>query len=534
MSRPGGANTHTPGGPALVLPVVCVLGILLGLTLPFIQLAGEPFWVDESIAVLPAQAIHEHGVPRNPFDLDFMPWQLKYDLWDPATPLYRYAVAAFTAVFGFSEFTTRTFSILMGGLSALALFGLVRNLYDRRIAWVASTLLLASSTMMIFEREARHFTFVMACAIATLHFMVAAQRAPGSWAAGLWPLFLVATLLAQTLGYMILPVAGIWFLALGHFRLLSWRYWPLYGLAALVYVGVLAVFWDTLPFFHPVDCANRFSGCQPMRSFYVKVLVEFLAPMQRLLGQRSWQAVSLWHLAFATGAVGLAVRAWRQPQERRPLLLVSAWILLPLLLLSVREVKFPRYLFIWAWPVCALLMAHGARFWTRRFQSELSLAVCVAVLIAAPTIWLSGGSRLDKTGPALGLVDYVRGELLAPPRDDFRMHVQARVVDTLVRPEDAIVASFDDAGLGYYADRFVFGFLNSKRSDEFFLDLVEKTRQTGGRVYYFDALRAWNFCLTADAEPTRIDCRKKYPRFYESCTGSMGDREAACVRVPVL
>ncbi|MDJ0786999.1 MAG: glycosyltransferase family 39 protein [Myxococcota bacterium] len=514
-----------------MLPVVCALGMVLGLALPFIHLSAEPFWVDESIAVLPAQAIHEHGTPKNPFDLDFMPWQLKYELWDPATPLYRYAVAAFTWVVGFSEASTRTFSILMGALSALALYGVVRNLFDARMALVSATLFLASSTMMIFEREARHFTFVMACGTATLHYMLAAARSPGSWAAGLWPVFLVATLLSQTLGYMILPVAGAWFLLLGGFRLLAWRYWPLYVGAAAMYGAVLAAFWDTLPFFHPVDCANRFSGCQPMPEFYLKVLVEFLAPMQRLLGERSWQAISLGHLAFVSGVVFLVVEAVREPSRRRPLLLLGAWLLLPLLLLTLREVKFPRYLFIWAWPVCAVLMAAGAVWWTRR-RSEGALALVVVALIAAPAVWL-GGKRMDP-GPALGLVHYVRNELLAPPRDDFRMQTQAGIVERVVRDRDVIVASFDDAGLGYYAGRFVHGFLNSKHDDAYFLDLVEKTRAQGGRVYYFDALRAWNFCLTADAEPTRIDCREKYERFHATCTGSLADRTATCVRVPVL
>ena len=86
--------------------------------LALIGLGAVPFWADESIAALPAHSIHTHLLPVNPFDLDFMPWQLKYGLWDPATPLYRYALAAFTAAVGFSEWTARLFSVLMGGFAA--------------------------------------------------------------------------------------------------------------------------------------------------------------------------------------------------------------------------------------------------------------------------------------------------------------------------------------------------------------------------------------------------------------------------------
>ena len=34
-----------------------------------------------------------------------------------------------------------------------------------------------------------------------------------------------------------------------------------------------------LPFFHPVDCANRTAGCQPGHTYYLGALNEFLAPL---------------------------------------------------------------------------------------------------------------------------------------------------------------------------------------------------------------------------------------------------------------
>ena len=109
----------------LVLFGVCGLLGAFGLLLTLVNLGALPFWADESIAALPALSIHTHLVPVSPFDLDFMPWQLKYDLWDPATPLYRYALAAFTAAVGFSEWSARIFSVVMGGFAALALWVLV-------------------------------------------------------------------------------------------------------------------------------------------------------------------------------------------------------------------------------------------------------------------------------------------------------------------------------------------------------------------------------------------------------------------------
>jgi 4-amino-4-deoxy-L-arabinose transferase-like glycosyltransferase len=153
---------------------VCTPLLLGAFVVMFINLGRKPFWADESIAVLPARNIHSDLLPTSPFDLDFMPWQLEYGLWDPATPLYRYAVAAFTAVTGFSEFTTRAFSILMGLALTIPFFALVRTLYNDKTALLATTFLVTSPTFMIFAREARHFTFLAFLALCTLYYLYTA------------------------------------------------------------------------------------------------------------------------------------------------------------------------------------------------------------------------------------------------------------------------------------------------------------------------------------------------------------------------
>jgi hypothetical protein len=117
---------------------VCLALIVLAAPLPFINIGSLPFWADESIAILPAHNIHRDLLPTSPYDLDVMPWQLKWGLWDPATPLYRYTVAGFTALTGFSEATARCFSVLMGLATAIPFYALVRALYGRRTALLAA------------------------------------------------------------------------------------------------------------------------------------------------------------------------------------------------------------------------------------------------------------------------------------------------------------------------------------------------------------------------------------------------------------
>jgi 4-amino-4-deoxy-L-arabinose transferase-like glycosyltransferase len=516
----------------------CAFLILVAALLMLVQIGKKPFWVDESIAVLPARSIHTDFLPRNPFDLDFMPWQLEDDLWDPATPLYRYGVAAFTAVLGFSEATTRAFSVLMGLATAFVLYRLVRELRGPRTALLSATVLLTSTTFALHAREARHFTFVMFLATATLYCLHGAARRPEGRGAALWPLLAIATLLSQTLGYALLPVIAAWVFVLGPRGLLQRRWLWGYVAALAVYAGVIALFWNTLPFFHDVSCANRAEACHPNPLFYVGVLHAFLAPVEQLLGSPFTAAVSLAHLLAILGIASLVASGWRDASQREPIALLALWLLVPLVLLSTQEIKFPRYLFIWSMPVLAVLVAEGAVWATggRRLDRGATrwLALMAVVIALQPTWRFGRTARSAAAAPTLALVEHVRTELIEASDDNWeRIRYQARMVNGLAGPNDVVVTSFDDAGLYYYTGRFVYGFLDSKRNDAFFLDLLERTSSAGGKVWYIDTVQSWNFCLSDDPEPSMVDCRDKFPRFLDACKGSIRDLSQPCIRIPI-
>ncbi|MEO0813571.1 MAG: hypothetical protein AAFY60_11965 [Myxococcota bacterium] len=93
-----------PERPALVF--IALLGACIA---ALAQLGTTPFWIDEAISTFPAREILTEGVPRSPFDVDFMRFQLKDGVWDLSAPLYRYALSAWIAVAGFSELSVRGF-----------------------------------------------------------------------------------------------------------------------------------------------------------------------------------------------------------------------------------------------------------------------------------------------------------------------------------------------------------------------------------------------------------------------------------------
>lgn len=515
---------------------VCLPLIACCALLPFINLGVTPFWADESIAVLPAHNIHFDLLPTSPYDLDVMAWQLKYGLWDPATPLYRYSVAAFTALTGFSEGTARAFSVIMGLASMVPFYALVRKLERRRMALLSLTFLVTSPSFMLQAREARHFTFVGFLALCTFYFLYTATEDREDRSRALWVVFLTATLLAQTLGYGILPIVGLFVLVNGGpWRFLRWRHVPVYLAAAVVYLAVMAVFWETLPFFHDVSCATR-AECRPFYWFYLIVLYAFVAPMTGRL-EEVQLGLSVLPLVFLLGLgvfVKSAVRG-RQRLEKASLLL--AWFFFPLVALSMNEVKFDRYLFIWVMPLCALFLAYGVRTLLSkrpfRFAPVASEIGLVLLVVFSPQLFPPPrGSESRMPSLRSGLVKYVETGLLQAPADNFELiRWQSEYLRERMRPGDVVVSSLDDASLQYYLGQFVYGFLNSRRSDEFFLGLLDKAERDGSRVWFIDSLDKWNFCLVGHPELRRIDCRVKYEKFYEKCT-SPGEGEAsACTRV---
>jgi hypothetical protein len=189
-------------------------------------------------------------------------------------------------------------------------------------------------------------------------------------------------------------------------------------------------------------------------------------------------------------------------------------------------------------PALAILVAEGAVLAAggRRQDrgASLWLAALAVVIVLQPTLRLGRAAGTRGPVPTLALVDYVRGEVIDAPDDNWeRIRYQARMVSGLAGPNDVVVTSFDDAGLGYYADRFVYGFLSSRRSDEFFLDLLERTSKAGGKVWYVDTLPRWNFCLSDEPEPRSVDCQDKFARFLETCQGSIRDLDQPCIRISV-
>lgn len=537
-----------PRAPLLGLrPELVVLGALLiaaSFALMLVHIGNKPFWVDESIAVLPAKSILTKGLPESPFDLNYMAHQLEDRLWDPSAPLYRYSVAAMAAVFGFSEVTTRSWSVLFGALILVPCFLLFRRLYGATSAWIAVVLMAALPGFAEHCREARHFTFVAAGMAATFYFVVLAASGESRRAQALWPVFLIATVLGHYVGYLGLPVLGVYLLASWKKPLLSRRYLWVYGLLFALYAGIQARYGNTLPFMHSIGCHNRNPGCEQNPFFYLATTLEFLGADRSFwqavatLGQARSLALVLSFVPVVAAMIAgmvVTVRDYRRDPARRPEhLLVLAWFWLPLLLLTTQELKFPRYLFYVLPPLC-LFVARGLVACAQRLQNEtprrVLLAVGLLVLALGPELVQAQRGRDVGWSVHARFVRYAQKTIRDDATDSWqRTRAQVEYLRGRVKRGDFVVTSFDDAGLGYYLGQFVHGFLNSNHDDEFFMNLLAYAKKKGKRIHFIDMLPAHNYCHTPGMFPVNIDCRKKYARFYEACTEGSPTYDPACQR----
>ncbi|MEL6548106.1 MAG: glycosyltransferase family 39 protein, partial [Myxococcota bacterium] len=133
-----------PERPALVF--IALLGACIA---ALAQLGTTPFWIDEAISTFPAREILTEGVPRSPFDVDFMRFQLKDGVWDLSAPLYRYALSAWIAVAGFSELSVRGFSVLWGGLMVVLAVTLALRIAGGKVAWLTALILLSTPDFIL-------------------------------------------------------------------------------------------------------------------------------------------------------------------------------------------------------------------------------------------------------------------------------------------------------------------------------------------------------------------------------------------------
>lgn len=119
--------------------------LILGLILRVVNL-NQSLWLDESINILAA---------KNNTLLDFI---FVYPIGDFHPPLYFLLIWLWTHIFGFTEISSRSLSVLFGIFAVYILYLLVKDVFNKKIALVSSLLLTTSPLIIYYSQEARMYS----------------------------------------------------------------------------------------------------------------------------------------------------------------------------------------------------------------------------------------------------------------------------------------------------------------------------------------------------------------------------------------
>jgi len=497
--------------------------VIIAMILPliFINLDSIPFWIDESIMVIPASNILEKGVPTTDnMDLNFLPWQIKNNMWDPATPLYRYSLSVFLGIFGVSEFSARLFSAVSGILLLIVIFIFTKKLFNENISYITIIFLAFSFPFISYCREARYFTFLMLLITISVYSLYKIVKENSKKDKILFPIFVLLTILTHYLGFILLLIFILYVILCKKVTIFKDKNFIkslLFSIA--LYIPILILFGASLPFFNVFSCENRISDCHPSPLYYPGIIYSAVSSIFDNINIISFmnEEFIIFSLIPIFTFLGLIVlfKKYIFKRDKNNLILIL-WFLIPLLILSLQEVKITRYLLMYLLPPIFILTSMGIVKFVTWISSkhyynykEYFMILMVLFLLLSPQLTVNF-KTLEIEKIKFSQFNFIRDTIFYPPQDNFEyIKTQAEYVKENVKEKDIIVSTFDDAGLSFYTKRKVYSFLNSTRSDKFFMDLLEER----GDLWIFDSLNSLDYCLSPRGD-RHVDCKEKYNNFY--------------------
>lgn len=355
----------------------------------FLFLARKPFWFDECFSVEVARISWGNFL--------HLLW------WREANMSLYYLLLRIWLSFSLhsaqGEFFIRSLSVLMAVATLPAIYWLARQLYDRRVAFIAAALFAFNAYSVRYAQEARSYTLFLLLATLSSGYLIAFLREP---ARRYWLSYVIISVLAVYAHFYTLLLLAAHGLA---FRLLSSegvgsrqpgvqvstqlrRAWITIGIAVLPLLVFVAK-----------------TGAGPIRWIQRPGLRELLGFYEHLAGGSNWALPVVCTVAGIAAVAPLGKKLWASDQSweiwRSQFLLV--WLFFPVALTVVlsfaRPVFLGRYI-IFCLPALLILVAAGL---ARLRQSWLlGSALAGILLLSGQGIFFVYGHDFDDERDACG------------------------------------------------------------------------------------------------------------------------------------
>ena len=145
-------RTESLGRPNLLWAIMALAFILR-----VIEITEDSIWIDEAFAIMAAR-------------LDFEPMLARIFADGLTPPLHYLILSVWIQIFGDSELSTRSLSLLFGVVSVWLIYELAALLAGRRVALLSTLILALSSFHVHYAQEARTYTLLLCLSIASYLF----------------------------------------------------------------------------------------------------------------------------------------------------------------------------------------------------------------------------------------------------------------------------------------------------------------------------------------------------------------------------
>ena len=359
------------GRPNLLWLIVCS-----ALVLRLIEITEDSIWIDEAFANMTAR-----------LDLGPLWAQIKNDGLTP--PLHYFLLSGWISVFGDSEFSTRSLSMLFGVASVWLIYELANVLAGRRVALISAFVLAVSSFHVHYAQEARTYTLVVCLSIASYFFFIKLLEQPDRRRALFYVLTSALLIYAHFFGVFVVLAQNVHMAIL--FSLsdnqVKLRFWAWCGIQTLLIVSILPL---AILFAGGVERVGAGVWIENTFPPNLESLIELFAAFSGSLGGLVFVA-----LLFC-GAVVLWVRQ-RDSSDRLKAVATShrglliGWLVVgigaPFLIsLAAQPILFPRYVIFISVPLFILM---GMAIETFRARRLLHRGL-IGVLVISGALQLAG------------------------------------------------------------------------------------------------------------------------------------------------
>ncbi len=333
--------------------------LLLGTVLRLISI-NQSLWLDEATTALAAK-MSLADIFTKFFPGDFHP------------PLYYLLMKGWGSLFGLSEISLRTPSVIFGILTIYLIYLIAKKIFDTKTARIASILAATSGLLIYYSQEARMYS--LAAFLVTLLFYLFLEK---KWM--LFSIFLPILAMTDYVSLLIIPV--FWLLGYKDWRKLALAHIPLF----IILIAWLPTFLSQLSGGFSVQGSAWWNL---LGTISLKNIA--LIPVKFIFGRISFDNKILYGaVSLASAFLYVFLLILRRPLKDFSSKVVWAWLVVPILLAILISIKIPilyYFRFLFCLPAFYILAAggltslKGKTFWI--FSS-----VVILINIASSSLYL--------------------------------------------------------------------------------------------------------------------------------------------------